>query len=94
MFEKLAHHFQEGGWGMYGIAVCSIFIFAIAIERIQFLYFKASISKDAFVQAMRLCAAISAIGSIALALFAWVAFRRHPGSPERREAPAVADFAA
>ena len=29
------------------------FIFAIAIERIQFLFFKASISKDAFIQAMR-----------------------------------------
>jgi biopolymer transport protein ExbB len=53
MFEKMAHHFQEGGWGMYPIAICSIFIFAIAIERIQFLYFKASIAKDAFVQAMR-----------------------------------------
>ena len=38
---------------MYPIAVCSIFIFAIAIERIQYLYFKASISKDAFIQAMR-----------------------------------------
>ena len=53
-----------------------------------------SAAQLAFVQAMRLCAAISAIGSIALALFAWVAFRRHPGSPERREAPVVADFAA
>jgi len=53
MFEKLAHSFTEGGWGMYPIAICSIFVFAIAIERIQFLYFKASIAKDAFVQAMR-----------------------------------------
>jgi biopolymer transport protein ExbB/TolQ len=53
MFEEIAHRFQEGGWGMYPIAVCSIFIFAIAIERIQFLFFKASISKDAFIQAMR-----------------------------------------
>ena len=53
-----------------------------------------SAAQLAFVQAMRLCAAISAIGSIALALFAWVAFRRHPGSPERREAPVVADVAA
>ena len=53
MFEDIAHAFQEGGWGMYPIAACSIFIFAIAIERIQFLFFKASISKDAFIQAMR-----------------------------------------
>lgn len=53
MFEELAHRYQEGGWGMYPITVCSIFILAIAVERIQYLYFKASISKDAFVQAMR-----------------------------------------
>jgi biopolymer transport protein ExbB/TolQ len=38
---------------MYPIAVCSIFILAIAIERIHYLFFRASISKDAFVQAMR-----------------------------------------
>ena len=38
---------------MYPIAVCSVFIFAVAIERIQYLFFRASISKDAFVQAMR-----------------------------------------
>lgn len=53
MFEKLAHSFQEGGWGMYPIALCSVFILAIAFERIYFLFFKASIEKDAFVQAMR-----------------------------------------
>jgi biopolymer transport protein ExbB/TolQ len=38
---------------MYPIAVCSAFILAIAFERIYFLYFKASIEKDAFIQAMR-----------------------------------------
>ncbi len=53
MFEEIAHRYQEGGWGMYPITVCSIFILAIAVERIQYLYFKASISKDAFVQAMK-----------------------------------------
>lgn len=53
MFDTIAHAWKEGGWGMYPIAVCSIFILAIAIERIQYLYFRASISKDAFVQAMR-----------------------------------------
>ncbi len=51
--DQLAHRFNEGGWGMYPIAFCSVFILAITIERIHFLYFKASISKDAFVQAMR-----------------------------------------
>ncbi|MCC7382101.1 MAG: MotA/TolQ/ExbB proton channel family protein [Deltaproteobacteria bacterium] len=53
MFEKVAHSFQEGGWGMYPIALCSVFILSIAVERIYFLFFKASIEKDAFVQAMR-----------------------------------------
>lgn len=53
MFEKIAHAWQEGGWGMYPIAVCSVFILAIAVERIQYLYFKASITKESFVQAMR-----------------------------------------
>ncbi|MEL7369797.1 MAG: MotA/TolQ/ExbB proton channel family protein [Myxococcota bacterium] len=52
-FEAISHAFQEGGLGMYPIAVCSIFIFAITIERVQYLFFRASISKDAFVQQMR-----------------------------------------
>lgn len=53
MFESIAHAFQEGGFGMYLIAVSSVFIIAVAVERIHFLYFKATIEKDAFVQAMR-----------------------------------------
>lgn len=52
-FNEIAQRFQDGGPGMYPIAVCSIFIMAIAAERIQYLYFNASISKDAFVQQMR-----------------------------------------
>ena len=51
--EQIAHAFQEGGFGMYLIAGCSVFIIAVIIERVYFLYFKASIEKDAFVQAMR-----------------------------------------
>lgn len=53
MFEAIAHAFQEGGFGMYLIAIASVFIIAVAVERIYFLYFRASIEKDAFVQAMR-----------------------------------------
>src|SRR5215210_3085042 len=53
MFESIATFWSEGGPGMYPIAICSVFILAIAVERIYFLYFKASIEKDAFVQAMR-----------------------------------------
>ena len=32
MFDEIAHKFQEGGWGMYPILVCWIFIMAIGIE--------------------------------------------------------------
>jgi biopolymer transport protein ExbB/TolQ len=53
MFESIAHAFQEGGFGMYLIAISSVFIIAVAVERVYFLYFKATIEKDAFVQAMR-----------------------------------------
>ena len=53
MFNEIAHRFQEGGLGMYPIAICSIFILAITAERFQYLYLRASISKDAFVQQMR-----------------------------------------
>ena len=52
-FNELAHQFQRGGLGMYPIAVCSIFILAISAERIQYLFFQATISKEAFVQQMR-----------------------------------------
>jgi len=53
MFETLAEHYKEGGWGMYPITLCLIFIVAIIVERVTFLFFKASIEKDAFVQALR-----------------------------------------
>ena len=53
MFESIAHAFQEGGFGMYLIAASSVFIIAVMGERIFFLYFRASIEKDAFLQAMR-----------------------------------------
>ena len=51
--ETIARQWEAGGWGMYPIALCSMFILAITSERIHYLYFKASVSKDAFVQAMR-----------------------------------------
>lgn len=53
MFDVIAEKFNEGGWGMYPIAVCSIFILTIAIERIYQLYFKYSVPKDAFVTDLR-----------------------------------------
>ena len=51
--DSLALFYIEGGWGMYPITACLILIVAIIIERVMFLYFQASISKEAFIQAMR-----------------------------------------
>ena len=67
MFESIAHAFQEGGFGMYLIAISSVFIIAVAVERIHFLYFKATIEKDTFVQAMRKYILVGNVGK-ALAL--------------------------
>ena len=52
-FNAIGKAFNDGGLGMYPIALCSVFILAITIERVMYLYFRASISKDAFVQQMR-----------------------------------------
>ncbi len=52
-FKAIGDAFIKGGEGMYPIALCSVFILAITVERVMYLYFKASISKDAFVQQMR-----------------------------------------
>jgi MFS transporter, DHA2 family, multidrug resistance protein len=46
-------------------------------------------ARIAFVRGLRLCAAISAIASIALAVFAWFAFRHPRESAETNEAPAT-----
>jgi biopolymer transport protein ExbB len=52
MFEALAEAFKEGGWGMYPIAVIGVFIIAITAERIAFLFFKARINKNDFINTM------------------------------------------
>ena len=50
--EELAEAFKEGGWGMYPIAIIAVFIIAIAAERIAYLYFKARINKNDFINTM------------------------------------------
>lgn len=52
MFESIAEAFKEGGWGMYPIAACLVFIIAVAAERISFLFFKARINKNDFLNTM------------------------------------------
>ena len=46
--------FKEGGWGMIPIAICSVFILGIIIERAIFLY-GASINRDVFLATMQKC---------------------------------------
>ena len=46
--------FKEGGWGMVPIAICSVFILGIIIERAIYLY-GASINRDVFLATMQKC---------------------------------------
>lgn len=50
----LAHHFAEGGWGMYPILVWQIIAIGIIIERAIYLY-RSSINKDVFLATMQKC---------------------------------------
>jgi len=50
----LAHHFEEGGWGMYPILFWQIIAIGIIIERAIYLY-KSSINRDVFLAAMQKC---------------------------------------
>ena len=52
--ETLAHHFEEGGWGMYPILVWQIIAIGIIIERAIYLY-RSSINKDVFLATMQKC---------------------------------------
>ena len=51
---SLAHHFEEGGWGMYPILVWQIIAIGIIIERAIYLY-RSSINKDVFLATMQKC---------------------------------------
>jgi biopolymer transport protein ExbB/TolQ len=50
----LAHHFEEGGWGMYPILVWQIIAIGIIIERAIYLY-RSSINRDVFLATMQKC---------------------------------------
>src|SRR5260370_1905297 len=45
-FETIAHHWKGGGFGMYPIALCLVFAIAVIIDRIQVLFFAASVDKE------------------------------------------------
>src|SRR5260370_34177071 len=53
VFEQIRTHWDGGGKGMYPIAVCSVFAVAIVIDRIQVLFFSASIDKEQFLRGLK-----------------------------------------
>jgi biopolymer transport protein ExbB/TolQ len=52
-FETLAQHWKGGGPGMYPIAICLVFAVAVIIDRIQVLFFKASVDKEEFLRGLK-----------------------------------------
>lgn len=52
-FGRLAKRFTDGGWGMYPISICLIFLLAILGERVVVLFFRASINKEAFMRGLK-----------------------------------------
>jgi len=57
----LAHHFEEGGWGMYPILFWLVLASGVIIERAIYLY-KSSINRDVFLAAMQKCILAGDIG--------------------------------
>lgn len=52
-FGSVAKRYEAGGWGMWPITVCFIFMVAILTDRIMTLYFKGAINKDAFLRGLK-----------------------------------------
>ena len=52
-FETLAQHWRGGGFGMYPIAICLVFAIAVIIDRIQVLFFSASVDKEQFLRGLK-----------------------------------------
>ena len=50
---NLATRYKEGGWGMYPITICMIFLLAILGDRIFMLFFRANINKEAFLRGLK-----------------------------------------
>ncbi len=57
----IAHHFEEGGWGMYLILFWQIIAIGVIIERAIYLY-KASINREVFLATMQKCILAGDIG--------------------------------
>ena len=53
IFGNLAKAFEQGGWGMYPIAVALVFSLTLSFDRVWMLYFKASIDKESFLRGLK-----------------------------------------
>jgi biopolymer transport protein ExbB/TolQ len=53
IFETVAQHWKGGGFGMYPIAICLVFAVAVIIDRIQVLFFSASVDKEQFLRGLK-----------------------------------------
>ena len=52
-FETLAQHWKGGGPGMYPIAICLVFAIAVIVDRVQVLFFSASVDKEQFLRGLK-----------------------------------------
>src|ERR1700755_1054524 len=57
----LAHHFEEGGWGMYPILFFNMLSIGIIVERAIYLY-RCSINREVFLATMQKCILAGDIG--------------------------------
>lgn len=57
----MAHHFEEGGWGMYPILFWQVLAIGIIVERAIYLY-KSSINRDVFLATMQKCILAGDVG--------------------------------
>lgn len=58
---SLAHHFEEGGWGMYPILFWQICAIGVIVERALYLY-KSSINREIFLATMQKCILAGDVG--------------------------------
>src|SRR5262245_5034558 len=52
-FDNIARRWTAGDWGMYPIAICAVVAVAIILERVLYLFFRASINKEAFLRGLK-----------------------------------------
>ena len=58
---SLAHHFEEGGWGMYPILFFQILAIGVIVERAIYLY-RSSINREIFLATMQKCILAGDVG--------------------------------